>query len=228
MDIYATEEQQWEAIKKWFYKYGNMLSWALIAVLALVMAVQYWSHHRTVVREQASEHYISLMMGFEKNEPATVSSKTDVLVEQYPKSIYTSLANLYAATQAASANDLEQTQKRLEWVLNNGTDDLKPIARLRLMRLWISQSKFKEALQLTEGTKTGDFEGLMNELKGDILLKQANRAGAKDAYEKALALAPEEGMVGPLLKMKIQELGGQIPEKNEKNKNEENKEVEKS
>jgi len=207
MDAYATDEQQWEAIKAWFKKYGNRLSWVLIIVLSVILAIQYWYYHQSVVRQEASDLYMALLVGIEQQDPPTVKSKALLLKEQYATSPYAAFSALFLARQAIEANDLAQAEKELAWAMENGTDSLQPLARLRLIRLKIAENKLDEALSLYEESKAGGFLTLMAELKGDILMQKKDLAGAQKAYEKALESAPEEGMHGPLLKMKIESKG---------------------
>ena len=47
----------------------------------------------------------------------------------------------------------------------------------------------------------------MEELRGDILMKQNDLEGARLAYKKAYESAPKEGMAGVFLKLKLDELG---------------------
>jgi predicted negative regulator of RcsB-dependent stress response len=65
----------------------------------------------------------------------------------------------------------------------------------------------------------------MAELKGDILVKQNKIEDAKKAYEKAYQAAPEMGLHGPTLKMKMEDLGIAIPQVIENNAKSERKEA---
>jgi predicted negative regulator of RcsB-dependent stress response len=207
MDAYATEEQQWEAVKGWFKKYGNTISWALIVILSIILAGQYWRHHKAVVRQEASENYMSLIMGAEQNDAATVKSKAQTLIDQYPGSPYAAFAALFLANHAVEAKELPNAEKQLQWVMAHSNQQLQALARTRLMRLKMAENKLDEALGLYDEGKADGFLTLMAELKGDILMKKNDKAGAQKAYEKALSAAPEENMHGPLLKMKLEALG---------------------
>lgn len=207
MEVYATEEQQIEAIKKWFKQYGNMLSWIIIVVAFIISATLYWRHHQQVVRDAASDQYMVLLEGLEKNDKDTIKSKADILVKEYPSSPYASLAGFVVAHQAIEENDVAKSEEQLKWIMQHSPQqNFQDIARIRLMRLLISQNKLDEAMK-HYSDKKGPYQTLMAELKGDILVKQKDINGAKQAYELALSSTPEEGMHGPLLKMKMQELG---------------------
>lgn len=208
MEAYATEEQQLEALKNWFKKYGNQLSWALIIIFGLIVGVRYWFHHKEVITAQASDNYVALMTAFEQNDQTTVKNRAQLLINDYPQTAYASLAALVIAHQSIKDNDFKNATEGYEWVLKYGKQaDIQALARARLMRLLIAENKLDEALTVYDQEKARGFLPLMAEMKGDILLKKNDQKGAISAYELAYKSAKAEGIVGPLLKMKLEELG---------------------
>lgn len=208
MEVYATEEQQLEAIKKWFSKYGNTILWSITLILAVIAGARYWMHHQTVLQNEASEYYAAMMKAVEQKDEATVKNKAQTLLTQFPKSSYATFAAFTLAAEEIKQNNLAGAQQNLEWVTQHSKQDyFKTLARIRLMKLWIAENKLEEALGLYEDKKGSGFATIMEELKGDILVKQKKWQLARESYEKAMAMAPEEGMYGPLLKMKLEDLG---------------------
>ncbi|HRE31440.1 MAG TPA: tetratricopeptide repeat protein, partial [Candidatus Berkiella sp.] len=107
MEAYATEEQQLEAVKQWFKKYGNRITWALIIILGLVAGGRYWSHHQAVIANQASDNYVLMISALEQNDQTTLKSKAELLIKDYPQSPYASLAALVVAHQAVKEGDFK-------------------------------------------------------------------------------------------------------------------------
>ncbi len=214
---YTTEEQQLEAIKKWFKKYGNQLSWVVLIFALAFSGGYYWRHHRQVLQTQASEQYLSLLLGVEKKEKETIESRGQHLKENYPNSVYATLGAFVLATNALEEKKYDVAEQNYQWILDNSNQPkFKSLARLRMMRLLIAQNKFKEALGYYNEKEADGFLTLMTELKGDILYQQKDLAGARSAYEKAMKEAPEEGLHGILLKMKLNELGASTDASQEK------------
>lgn len=208
MDAYVTEEQQVEAIKRWFNRYGNLLTWLIIAILATILAVKYWLHHQEVVFQQASNQYTILLEALEKNDPETIKTQAANLLEKHPKSPYATFASFVLANTEIQGQQYDDAAKHLEWAMNEGKQaDFKALARIRLMRLLIAQDKLSDALALFDEGKARGYLPIMMELKGDILYKQNDQTGALKAYEQALRAAPKEQMSGFLLKLKLEELG---------------------
>jgi len=212
MEAYTTEEQQWEAIKKWFKKYGNRLSWVLVIILAFIAGTNYWLHHKEVVRERASDSYMDLLESVGKGDETSVTNKAKALLDEYRQTPYATYAAFILANEAAKTNDINETKKHLIWIMKHGkSKEFQAIARVRLMRLLLDQEItpeiLKEADSLYDEKAASGFLTLLAELKGDILLMQKDVAGARTYYEKAYKAAPEEGMHSLLLKMKMEALG---------------------
>lgn len=211
MEAYVTEEQQIEAIKKWFNKYGNALSWVIFIILAMALAVKYWWHHQEVVAKQASDLYETMLLGVDQKEEATIKNQAEMLIKEDPRSTYATFAAYTLASRATDQQNDEFAAAQLRWAMEQTKQaDLSSLARVRLMRLLISQDKLSEALALYDEKKANAYAPIIEELKGDLLLKQNDREGAKVAYQKAYELAPKEGMVGVFLKFKLEELGAVI------------------
>lgn len=208
MEAYVTEEQQVEAIKKWFNTHGNTLSWIVIVILSAGLAVKYWMHHKDVVHRQASDSYSMLLFAMDNKDDVTIKTQADNLLKDYPASVYATFAAFTLANEAIRINDFETAAHQLEWAMEHSKQaDFRALARVRLMRLFMAEDKLPQALALYDEEKAKAYLPIMMELKGDILLKQNDRNGAQAAYEKAYRLAPKEEMVGYLLKVKLEELG---------------------
>lgn len=208
----ALEEQQLTIIKKWWERYGKITSISLSMVLGIIVLIQYGYHHKKVLNEQASEHYIALSKALDDKDEVTFNQETAILLQQYPRSIYATFAGFFAAKEALHKE--EDAEVHLRTIIQKSPAPFKTLAQIRLMRLLINQQKLDEALALYDEEEMS-FLPLMAELKGDILVKKNDLTGAKEAYIQAIKLAPQEGMYGPLLKMKLNELPLSDQEKEE-------------
>ncbi len=85
---------------------------------------------------------------------------------------------------------------------------LKLVARLRLARLSLSAGEPGRALELARAAEAGAFAPAFKEIEGDALAAQGDEAGARAAYEAALAGAAQYGGVidENLLQLKLQSL----------------------
>ena len=207
MQEYETEEQQVEAIKKWFKENGSFLIWTVIVSVAMVSVVKYWYHHQEVVRLEASESYSAMLFAANQDDLATADSKANALIEKHSGTTYADLATLYQAKMAVSAKDLDLAVNYLQQVIEQSkVVDLQYIAKARLARIKLAQGKPNEALTLFDAPKESSYFTLLQELKGDALLALNKPAEAKIAYQLAFEAVDE--MQRPILKLKLEELGG--------------------
>jgi predicted negative regulator of RcsB-dependent stress response len=65
--------------------------------------------------------------------------------------------------------------------------ELRLIATTRLARVLAEQGKHDEALKLLDVAQAGSFAPLYHDLRGDILAARNDAAGAREAYDAALA-----------------------------------------
>lgn len=208
MEVYATEEQQWEAIKKWMKRYWDRLSWLIIIVLAIIAGGNYWRHHIEKERERAGNEYMSFVLTLTDEDMAVALKKGTQFIAEFPKSPYSALVALALAKDLVAREQLDESEHFLNFVMTEGqTQPLRALARVRLMRLYWAQNEFEKGLALYDESKAVGFITELAEIKGDILVKQKDTAGAINAYKTAYVAAAQSGMIGPLLKMKMENLG---------------------
>lgn len=208
MEVYATEEQQWEAIKNWLKKYWERLSWLIIIVLGILVAGTYWRHHVEVERESAGNAYLAFLETARDQDLDVTLQKGNDFIADHARSPYSALIALGLAKELVHNDMADKANAFLEYVMKDGpSKPLRGLARVRLMRLLWSQGALDEALGLYDEKKAFGFITEMAEIKGDVLLKQNDTAGAINAYKTAFLAGAQSGMIGPLLKVKMENLG---------------------
>lgn len=211
VEILATEEQQIQAIKKWFQNNGRSLIWTLAIGVAIVLGIKYWMHHNVVVSQRASDAYNLMLLSIKSGDKDTLSNKGQQLLKQYPKTPYAALAALALAKQSLELEAFEEAQAHFQWVIDHSKDeDFKIIAQVRLARILFYQNKTEQALKNLQELESNGYKTLVQEIKGDMLLSQKEYDQAKVAYEAAVEELPQNVPSRPLLNMKLQDLGGSI------------------
>ena len=209
MDTYTTEEQQVEAIKKWW----NENKWSVIGGVVIGISALWggraWLDNQHAYTEAASATYQVMLeqMSSGKNEDAATQGAQ--LLGQFSDTPYASLAALAMAKIKLDAGDATAASSHLRWALDNTKEDaVRHEARLRLAKLLLADSKFEEALTLLNGVDAGVYVSGYEQLKGDIHLAAGQLELARTAYGRALAaMAPTEPG-RKLLQMKLDNLGG--------------------
>lgn len=201
MAAHLTEEEQLEALKRWFQRNGTALLLALVVVAVGFFGWNQYKKHLQRQAEAASGAYAKMM---EAEGEAAVAAARE-LIEQFGSSLYADFARFEEARLAVEAGDLDTARQRLQHVVDNAADaGLKPLARLRLAKVLAAQGEFDAALKQFDGEAPGAFVSAYAEAKGDILMAQDRLAEARTAYESALtALTDPRSMRRGLVQLKL-------------------------
>lgn len=208
MDPYRTEEEQVEALKKWWQENGKSITAGVVIGLVSIFGWRGYSQHVDVQNQIASTLY-EQMIGAARNEDLEDSRNyAERIIAEHDSTTYAIFARLMLAKLAAQDNKLDEAEIHLRWVLeNNDQAELEHVTKLRLARVYIAADKLDQAGKLLNTSNTGKFIARYDELRGDLLVKQGKPDEARVAYENALAntVATEEAQ--SILEMKLDDLG---------------------
>lgn len=211
MDVYSTEEQQLEAIKNWFKKNANFISWVVIIFSVIFMGYQYYSHHKSVTFDNASEKYFTMLQSFSANDNESGATQAKSLISEYPKTAYANLANLILASHNVNNQEFAKAEENLLTVINNSKerDEIQAIALVRLMRLYRQTENNQAAFDLYDKYQSKIAKALLSsltEIKADILLAENKISEAKLAYQAAKDQVIDNDLASSLLDYKFNEL----------------------
>lgn len=210
-----SEEEQWESLKRWLRQNVPFILGLVAVGLLAVFGWRWWQGRQNTDALQTSASYQRILTTFESGKLEDALSQVEALRKQHPKSGYVSSADLAAAKVFVLNNDLEKAVQRLERVMNESPDEqLRPIARLRLVRVLAAQGQYDKALTMLGAEDRGRHQPAFLEARGDVLLAKADAAGALAAYESAKKLMPASQAavsgVGEILDLKINDLRASV------------------
>ncbi len=206
MEVYNTEEEQVEALKRWWDKNGTTLIIALVVFLAGVFGFQRWQQMNAGEAEAASVRY-QQMMGVLDNDAEQAREQARKIIADFPASGYADLAALALARLAVTEGDMDGAAAHFRRVMEAGnSNEVKLLARLRLARIQLAQGAPDKALSTIETVQAGSFGAAYDELKGDIYLSQGKPDEARAAYNNALAGYTNVQSKAALLQMKLDDL----------------------
>ncbi|MGD8483717.1 MAG: tetratricopeptide repeat protein [Thioalkalispiraceae bacterium] len=206
MEIHRTEEEQVEAIKKWWKENGTSVVVGVVLGIAAIFGVRYWFDYQQAQAQQASSLYAQVLSSL-----ATDQQKSEALASEiaanYASTPYASLTALSMAKAKVESKDFQAAQSYLQWVLDNGEDEgFQHIARLRLARLLIQAAKLDQAESLVKAAPETGFTSEYAELRGDIFLARNNMSKAAEQYRQAQAGLQPSSQRSQYLQMKIDDL----------------------
>ncbi|KAA1173884.1 tetratricopeptide repeat protein [Marinobacter salinexigens] len=207
-----TEEEQIQAIKDWWKNNGTSLLIGVGAALAIVFGWQAWQNHQAEQRTKAANEFANLINAFsnqaDETSGDTVEYVAKTLREDFADSAYAVYGNLILARQQLTADQPEAAIDSLKWALEKSGDNqaLALVVRNRLARAQFAAEQYDAALATIDSAGEADsFNAIFSELKGDILLAQGDREGARAAYLAAREEA-QQGRSG-VLDLKLSDLG---------------------
>lgn len=220
MQTYQTEDEQVEALKKWFRDNGRTLITVLLLVAVVVIGGYGWKQRQLQQQETASVEYQNLLEAMRqleiKSTPealATTKHLADTLKKDFSATSYAQFAALFKARLAVQDNDLGEAETELRWVLEHKPAvDIKWLAQLRLARVLHAKGDSKGALALLDEKEAGGYASSVLQLKGDIAKASGDVDGARNAYQKAHDLDGKQAnpLNDPLLEMKMRDLAMSI------------------
>ncbi len=207
MEEFESEDQQIEAIKKWWKENGASLVLGLgIGVGALLGWREYMSY-QTDHSAEASDLYQAVQIRVANNrlDDAHIN-KADIIRNEYSDTPYAALVSMAQAKYEYENNDVDSALMHLRWASENSTEsDVQHVAKLRLARILIAQKKYDEAEAALLIDHPAGFTAGYEELKGDLYVAKGEIAQARVAYDKAINAAG--GDASRWLRLKRQDLG---------------------
>ncbi len=198
-----TEEQQVEQIKAFWKEHGKGIVAGLVIGFALFYGWRYYDAQTLAKQEAQSEQYEQVVAQLEANGAEALDSAKS-FVSEASGSTYATLAAFEVARKAAEAGDLAAAITALEGAQSSAEGALKHVASLRLARLQMAQENYPAALTaLEQVAQVEGFKAKAAELRGDVLMAQGDAAGARQAYESAIAAATEAGVPTVLVETKL-------------------------
>jgi predicted negative regulator of RcsB-dependent stress response len=206
MEIYNSEEQQVEAIKRFWKENGTAIVAGVVLGLGGLWGWRYFQDEQLASTMAVSNAYNQLL---EQQEKATdnpeLLAQFQAFVDKNDDSSYALLAALVAAKEAVAKEDYVAAAKQLSWVVSAAKQpEIKALAQLRLARVQNEQKDYPAALATLALAVPDAFKAQQQELTGDVLVNSAELAKAKTAYQAAVAASKDAQ--NPILKVKLDEL----------------------
>lgn len=204
---FETEDQQIEAIKKWFKDYGITIVTGLTLGLAGIFGLRYFLEQQELDLNVSSDSYEQVIVLLkEQSNREKFITEASAFAQTHGDSIYSNLLSFRLAKLAVDTDELGKAGQHLQDILDNPQHDtIEHIARVRLVRILISQNETDKALALIADVVGNGFRSSYEMLRGDIWFSKGDRNRAHQAYNAAKMHA-EEGPTSPNLEMLLIEL----------------------
>jgi len=206
------EQEQLEAIKQWWARYGNAMLALAAAVLLALAGWRGWQWVQDDRARQAMAYFEALETAARDNNDdslARIQAAAQTLRNDYPKTLYASRGALIAAQALADKKDYAAARAQLEWVASGPDAALAPLARLRLAAVLLDETRYDDALAQLQNPPPA-FATLYADRRGDVLAAQGKRDEARAVWETVHASLTAEGQsqLAAVVQLKIDALMG--------------------
>lgn len=202
------EQEQLDQLKHFWKQYGNLITWVIIAVLALFASWNFYNYWQRSQATQAAAMFDEVERVVNSADQAKIDRAFSDMKERFASTTYAQQAGLMVAKQYFALGNPEAAKKALTWVADKSADKgYQAIAKLRLAGILGETKAFDEALQLLGGPFPAEFEALVADRKGDIFALQAKSAEALAEYKKAYKGLDDRVEYRRLVEVKLNALG---------------------
>ena len=205
MQDFETEEQQIEALKKWWKENSSSLFFGLAIGLAGIFGWQYYNDYTTTHSQTASDLY-NVVSQQVKNGELTDINKVEQLAKEFSDTPYAVMAAMAAASYYFEKGETEEAIKQYQWALDNSKiEENTHLAATRLATVYLGAGQLDKAETLLNRPHPDAFTARYEELKGDLYVARGDNQQARTAYDKAINSM--QGAATPWLQLKRDNLG---------------------
>lgn len=209
MNDYASDEEQIEAIRKWWSENGKFIIAGIALGIVGLVGYRMYSNNLADTRAEASTIYSQLVDASESGDAARTVRLHETLLSEFAATPYAAQSYLAAAKAEMDRGDTQAAIAALQAMLDSDAPEaMRSVARLRLAKALNYLERGAEARALLSGFDGGSFQPRFDEALGDIEAAMGNGEEARSAYLAALSGAVGTRMIdAELVQLKIDALG---------------------
>ncbi len=208
MEIYDTEEEQVEALKRWWKENATATIVGISLGVVIILGWNYWRDHKKDQAAQASQIYDQLLKAEAEGKKDSAEKLAERIQQQFKGTEYAAFSGLLQAKLKYQQGDVAAAKQILKTVAAEPNKQLSNIAKIRLVRLMLATGEFEQGLQLineVDANAAASYSANYDELVGDLYVALDRLDEARTSYQNAL----RNGHQSPLLQFKIDDLTAQ-------------------
>lgn len=205
-----TEEEQLDAIKRWWKENGTSLIAGIAIAIAGVVGWNAWQSYQDNQAQAASMRYqqlVNLADGGEVDEARSLAAE---ITDEHGSTLYADLARLIDAGLAVDAGELDEARDILDGVIAaSNREYVQGLARLRLARLQVATDDAEAALDTLARDVPAALTAQQADVRGDALRALGRDDEARQAWQEALAVAEQRNQPIYGVQLKLDDLGAE-------------------
>ena len=208
------EQEQLDELKHFWKRWGDLITWVLIAVLGSYAAWMGWQSYSAKQAAQSAALYDTVERAAVTGDMALLDRSVTDIKDKFASTSYAQQAALLAARLYQIKSRPNDAKAQLSWVIEkSGDEGYQSLARLRLAALLIEDKAFDEARKQLSAKSPAAFAPLMADRLGDVDMLQNQPAEAVKHYQQAWKGFEPNAEYRRLVAVKLAALGAD-PEEN--------------
>jgi predicted negative regulator of RcsB-dependent stress response len=180
------EQEQLDELKHFWQRWGDLITWVLIAVLGGYAAWMGWQSYAVKQAAQSAVLYDTVERSALSGDMALLDRSVTDIKDKFASTTYAQQAALLAARVCQDKDRKADAKSQLIWVAEKAGDEgYQALARLRLAALLIDEKAYDEARKQLTAKAPEAFAPLMADRLGDLAMLQAQPAEAVQHYKNA-------------------------------------------
>lgn len=205
MEVYSNENEQVDALRRFFANNGKALVVGVVLGVGALAGWRFWSHHQDGSFRETSAAYQQVTSALDASKPNTLDAVSKFASEN--SNTYGALAALDLAKQYVDQNQLEKAAAQLQSGLKATQDaNLLAVLNLRLARIQLQQKQADEAIKTLDAVKGEGWTAIVADIRGEALLSKGDAQGAREAWSKGIASEASPALK-EMMQMKMNNLG---------------------
>jgi len=180
------EQEQLDELKHFWKRWGDLITWVLIAVLGGYAAWMGWQSYSSKQAAQSAALYDTVERAAMLADMALLDRSVADIKDKFASTTYAQQAALLAARVYQDKNRNADAKAQLTWVVDKASDEgYQALARLRLASLLIDDKAYDAARQQLSAKTPEAFAPLMADRLGDLAMLQSQPDQAVQHYKNA-------------------------------------------
>jgi predicted negative regulator of RcsB-dependent stress response len=210
------EQEQLDELKHFWKRWGDLITWVLIAVLGGYAAWIGWQSYSAKQSTQAAALYDTVERSALGGDIALLDRSVSDIKDKFASTTYAQQATLLAARVYNDKDRKADAKVQLNWVIDKASDEgYQALARLRLAALLIEEKAYDEARKQLTAKTPESFAPLMADRLGDLAMLQAQREEAVQQYKNAWKGLEPTAEYRRLVAVKLAALGADPEDKSQ-------------
>lgn len=185
MEVYTNENDQIDAVKRFFVDNGIALIIGLVIGIGAILGWSYWQSHKTNVLQESAQKFENISAQLHSGSAQGIEAAQKFAAET--NDVYSAMIGLEIAQVSVGKGELANAEKALTDALTKAkTEDMQDLINLRLARVQLAQGNADAALSSIANIKAKSWQAAAQDIRGDALLHKGDNAGAKAAYTQGL------------------------------------------